>query len=132
MRVMAFDVGWRHAVRAACDPIFAAADVGFQWNAHSAVGGDHPTLLWEADPLLFASRYPDSGVAESYGDGWPAPCIDYWVYIDPAGMTARLDVEGLGAPYPLLDVTGSGESDGQLIAGAFAEILQVPLADQPS
>ncbi len=36
-------------------------------------------MLWEADPLRFAERYPDSGVVESYGPQWPAPCIDYSV-----------------------------------------------------
>jgi hypothetical protein len=29
------------------------------------------------------------------------------------------------------DLAGNGKSDGQLIAAAFAEILRVPLPDQP-
>ncbi|HSS67835.1 MAG TPA: hypothetical protein VLK34_04745, partial [Nocardioidaceae bacterium] len=122
---MAVDLAWRDAVRAACDPVFASADVDFRWNGHSDFGvGSAPTLLWEADPLQFAARYPDGRIEESYGEGWPAPCIDYWVYIDPVSMTARLNVEGWGGPDPVVELTGDGVVDGQLLAAAFAEILR--------
>ena len=29
---------------------------------------------------MFAERYPDSGIVESYGTQWPdVTCIDFWV-----------------------------------------------------
>ena len=90
---MAVDLTWHDAVRAACEPVFASADVGFVWNL-ATFDDAQPTLLWEADPERFAVRYPDSGIERSYGDQWPPPCIDYWVYVDPETMVARLSVEG--------------------------------------
>lgn len=51
------DHEWVTAVRAACDVVFEAADVGFVSNQRSG-----PDLLWEADPKLFVVRYPDNQV----------------------------------------------------------------------
>src|SRR6476660_9796187 len=90
---MAVDLTWRDAVRDACEPVFAWADVGFVWN-RATFYAVQPTLLWEADPEWFAARYPDSGIERSYGEQWPPPCIDYWVYVDPGTTVARHSVEG--------------------------------------
>lgn len=120
---MTVDLAWLDAVRTACDPVFAAADAGFEWNEH--FDADRPTLLWEADPTRFAARYSDSRLERSYGDQWPPPCIDYWVYVDPVRMTARLSVEGWNLPDTTLDLTGDGAVDGQLVAAAFAAVLRV-------
>jgi hypothetical protein len=72
------DQAWIEAVCARCDPVFAAADVGFIRQIQKSSEG--AALLWEADPQLFAARYPDRGIIESYGrDQWATvPCIDYW------------------------------------------------------
>jgi hypothetical protein len=126
MLSMPVDVAWRDAVRAACESVLASAQVGFQWNDTTHFDGDTPALLWEADPQRFATRYPESGIERSYGDQWPPSCIDYWIYVDPATMTARLSVEG----WNLSDTTvhlvgGDGTSDGQLLAATFASILGV-------
>ena len=121
---MPIDLPWRDAVKTACDPVFLGADVGFVWNESVSFEGPGPALLWEADPLRFAERYPDSGIEESYGTGWPAPCIDYWIYVDPAAMTARLSWEGFDIGEEVIALTGFGSTDGAAIAARFAEILR--------
>ena len=47
---MTVDREWRDAVRAACDPVFAAAEVGFEWN--QSVDGPQ-------DGLLLAARFAE-------------------------------------------------------------------------
>ena len=48
-------------VRAACDPVFESADFGFL--ARVMMREDTvDAVLWEADPVRFAGRYPDSEV----------------------------------------------------------------------
>jgi len=67
---MTFDDAWADAVRRWCDPVFDAADCGFEWNgsAHDkADDGQSTSLLWEAVPQRFAERYPDSGIVEQWG-----------------------------------------------------------------
>jgi hypothetical protein len=122
-----FDKQWADAVCAACDPVFTAADVGFVRQPSSDYGSDVvPALFWEAEPARFAQRYPDSGIVRSYGDQWPAPCIDYWVYVDAAAGQARLSVEGWSLGQLSMDLTGDGARDGLALAEAFARILRVP------
>lgn len=68
----AFDQRWADAVCSVCDPVFASADVGFVRQIQSdPADGLVQALLWEADPLRFAERYPDSRIVDSYGDEWP-------------------------------------------------------------
>lgn len=122
---MAVDLTWRDAVRAACEPVFAAADVGFEWNESVAFDREHPALLWEADPARFAARYPDSGIEEAYGEQWPPPCIDYWVYVDPLVMTARLSAEGWSGLNDAVSLTGDGSRDGRVLAAKFGAVLRV-------
>lgn len=83
-------------------------------------------MLWEADAELFAERYPDSGIVESYGDQWPAPCIDYWVYIESEKRQVRLSIEGWNFAYIDVPITGDATIDGRAIAAEFANILKVP------
>jgi hypothetical protein len=123
------DLTWRDAVRDVCEPVFASADVGFVWNRGS-YDATRPTLLWEANPERFAARYPDSGIERSYGEQWPPPCIDYWVYVDPATMVARLSVEGWNSRDQTIDLSGDGPSDGRLLATLFADILRVPKPEE--
>jgi hypothetical protein len=123
---MPLDLKWRDAVRAACESVFAAADVGFAWSDSVTFNPSQPTLLWEADPLRFAARYPDSGLEVGYGEQWPPPCIDYWIYVDPVKMTARLSVEGWSRLYETVDLTGDGSQDGRELAARFGAILRLP------
>jgi hypothetical protein len=113
--------------------VFASADVGFEWNSRSEGDPEQPALLWEADPQLFAERYPDSGIKGSYGDQWPPPCLDYWVYVDPETETARLSLEGFPEPDRDLALTGDGALDGAMLAAVFASILRLegPESDAP-
>lgn len=126
---MTVDPAWLEAVREACEPVFASADVGFVGSKSNFVA-DRPTLVCEADPDRFAARYPDSGIERSYGDQWPPPCIDYWVYVDPVAMEARLSVEGWTSRDQIVDLSGHGPSDGQLLATSLAAILRVPPPDE--
>jgi hypothetical protein len=123
-----FDPAWRDAVRDACEPIFESADVGFSWN-ETHFNADGPTLLWEADPERFATRYPDSGIESSYGDQWPPPCIDYWVYVESPAMAARLSVEGWNASDQRVNLSGERRWGGRVLATRFATILRVPPPD---
>ena len=108
-----------------CDPVFASAEVEFVRQIHRKPDGEVHALLWEADPALFAMRYPDSGIVESYGDQWAdVHCIDYWVYLDIEGQ-ARLSTEGWQEVDDLLVLSGDGVADGVLIGTAIARILRV-------
>jgi hypothetical protein len=123
--VPALDRGWVDAMIAVCDPVYAAADVGFVRQI-SRDGDTVKAILWEAKPVEFARRYPDSGIVGSYGDQWPPPCIDYWVYLDAEAMEAQFSVEGWSGPDEVVPLSGDGEADGLAIASAMARILRVP------
>ena len=115
---------WYRRVRAWCDPVFVAADCGFEWS------GQNGALLWEADPHEFATKYPDSRIAESYGgDLAGVHCIDYWVYLDTPG-SARVSVEGWDLPELLIQLRGWPDADGRALAAIFGRILGVSVAEQ--
>ena len=123
-----FDSDWAEAVCNVCDPVFAAADVGFTRQVQVGEGRDDvASLLWEADPGRFAARYPDSGIVESYGrENWAGVhCIDYWVYVDHDARQARLSLEGWSLTDEVLDLTADGVRDGRVIGNAVARILRV-------
>ena len=124
----ALDAVWAQAVCDVCDPVFAAADVGFTRQIHEEPRHGIVSLLWEAIPSMFAARYPDSGIIESYGAQWPqVTCIDFWVYIDAAQGQARTSTEGWSADHDTtLDLTGDGIRDGLAIGALMARILRVP------
>ena len=123
----AFDRAWIDAVCAACDPVFAAADVGFVRQFSLSEPGHVSAILWEAEPLRFAARYPDSRVEESYGDQWPAPCIDYWLYFERDPARVDLSFEGPEPPVTWIPVTGDGGHDGRTIADVVARTLLLDL-----
>lgn len=127
MRVK-FDRAWAEDVCGLCDPVFAAADVGFERQIHEERRHGVTALLWEADPQLFEKKYPDSGIAETYGDQWPdTHCIDFWVYIDGRRRQARTSTEGwtAGQDVDALPLTGDGVEDGLAIGDVMARILRV-------
>jgi len=121
------DQGWAAAVCLVCDPVCESAQVGFTRQIHEEQGRGVTALLWEADPLLFAERYLESGIVESYGlDQWPPPCIDHWVYIDAESREARFSVEGAGPDDDVVHLTGDGLHDGRAIGQVLARLLRVP------
>ncbi|WP_309650540.1 hypothetical protein [Nocardioides sp.] len=124
-----FDGRWATEVCRACDPVFAAADVGFVRSGDVTDPGDQKVgaILWEADPTRFAARYPDSGIVRSYGeDQWPGVgCIDFWLYVEAEAATLRLSVEGWSLPHLAIEATGHGGMDGMQVASVFARILGV-------
>ena len=122
------DQRWADEVCRLCDQVFEAADVGFVRQVQYAGPGNRrvDAMLWEADPEQFAARYPDSGVAESYGQQWrDVSCIDYWVHVDHHKRRCRLRVEGWNLPELTVHATGEGPLDGAAIASTFARILAV-------
>ena len=121
-----FDDVWADAVGRVCDPVMARADVGFVRQVMTGDGGHVHALLWEAEPLRFAERYPDSRIVESYGDQWPPPCIDYWVYVDPRLSRAELSFEGWSEDPDDVGLTGHGALDGVTLGTVFARVLGVP------
>jgi hypothetical protein len=128
-----FDRSWTEGVCRVCDPVFGAADVGFARQIHEEPRRGITALLWEADPQMFAERYPESGIVESYGTGWSGvTCIDFWVYLDAADGTASTSTEGWTSDHEVRDLplTGIGILDGRAIGAVMARILQVdpPLA----
>jgi len=76
-------------------------------------------------PRRFAERYPDSRIVDSYGDEWPPPCIDYWVYLERDARQVRISAEGWGYVDDVLDMSGEGVLDGIGIGNAMAHILGV-------
>jgi len=126
--MITFDQSWIDQVCAECDPVFAAADVGFVRQLVGDADGGTTALLWEADPPRFADRYPDSGIIETYGpDQWPGVhCIDYWVHLESDRDRVRLEFEGWNLPALSLDVSGRAARDGAEIADTVARILGVP------
>ena len=71
------DDAWAQEVAAFVDPVLALADFGF---GRLPSNSRADALLWGADPVRFAERYPESGIIETYGqEQWPGvPCIDFW------------------------------------------------------
>ena len=82
-------------------------------------------MLWEADPVRFAARYPDSGIEESYGDQWPPPCIDYWIYLDPDARVAKVCTEGWSWPDQEFALSGVGVEDADRLGDYLAQVLQI-------
>ena len=84
------DRSWAEGVCWVCDPGYTAADVGFARQIHEGPRRGITALLWEADPQMFAERYPDSGIVESYGTQWPdVTCIDFCRRQRPAHLLLR-------------------------------------------
>ncbi|WP_149814477.1 hypothetical protein [Serinicoccus marinus] len=120
-----FEPEWSPIVCHRLDSLFTSTNAGFSRSSPTqpviGVVGD---MLWEADPIQFAELYPDSGIVESYGDQWPAPCIDYWVYIDVEARLATLSTEGWSHSNQEIALTGKGSEDADRLHEHLARILQ--------
>jgi hypothetical protein len=123
-----FSDEWAEAVCAVCDPVFDAAGVDFEPQViHDAPDGPVTALLWEADARLFAERYPDSGIAETYGKKWAGVSrLDYWVHLSSDPAEGRISIEGWDLPEETVRLTGDGTRDGVALGQVFARILRVP------
>lgn len=120
-----FEPEWSAIVCRRLDPLFSSTDAGFSRSAPAEpTTGVVDDMLWEADPIRFAERYPDSGIIESYGDQWPAPCIDYWVYVDVESRVATLSTEGWAFDNQQIPLSGTGAEDAERLHERLARILQ--------
>lgn len=121
-----FDDDWMAVVCGRLDRVFEEANAGFVRSApQGAPGGPVDSLLWEADAESFLARYPDSGIREAYGDQWPPPCIDHWVYVSPTSTQADLSLEGCDPEFTSLPITGNADEDSDRIAHAIAKALDI-------
>jgi hypothetical protein len=116
------------------------AEAGFEWNDSGAVAdgdGRLVAVLYEADPLDFLRRYPQTRLDESYGDQWPAPCVDLWLKFDWDAGRAELDLEGFevlddldasgreGLAQRVAELSGDVNEDAHMIATGLALVLGV-------
>jgi len=116
---------WAEDVASRLEPLFVAAGVGFTRNQVN-----ESAMLWEADPGMFAERYPVSGIIESYGEAqWPSVhCIDFWFYLDRGPEEGIVvSFEGWDAPYERVAVTGDADIDGAMLARMLATHLRLKL-----
>jgi hypothetical protein len=117
------------------DPVLAEA--GFEWNDSGEVADDGRLVsaLYEADPVDFVQRYPQTRLRDGYGDQWPPPCVDLWLTFDWKAGRAELDIEGFEpddrarghdtVTHRVSGLSGNADEDAQLIAAALARILGV-------
>lgn len=120
-----FEPEWSLIVSRRLDALFDSTNAGFSRSSpQQPTTGLVGDMLWEADPIRFAERFPDSGVVESYGDQWPAPCIDYWVYIDVEARMATLSTEGWDFDRQKIALSGSGAQDADRLHEHLSRILQ--------
>lgn len=71
-------------------------DAGFELSSFVISEDEHMVgVVYEAEPLDFLRRCPQSRLDESYGDQWPAPCIDLWLNFYRDARRIELELEGL-------------------------------------
>jgi hypothetical protein len=121
------------------DPVVAQA--GFRWNEHAQEvdrAGRLNAVLYEAVPLDFVTRYPESDPQESYHpDEWPPPCVDLWLEFDWNESRTDFNLEGFevtqdlaasghqGVATRATRLTDDPEDDARAIASALAYVLGV-------
>jgi len=122
-----FDRAWADEVVSVCDPVFAAADVGFGSTVYLGETGQVDVIFWMANPERFLQAYPDSGVDEMYGPAWPHEVadIDFTVKVDAARRLILIDAEPWNLTTILIREAGDGEIDGINLARIFARLLGV-------
>lgn len=121
-----FEVKWLAIVCGRLDCLFEATGAGFSRSMPGEpVDEQVGDMLWEADPMRFAERYPESWIVESYGDQWPAPCIDYWIYIDVDSRRATFSIEGFDVDPESVALTGDGSQDAERLRKVLASAHNV-------
>lgn len=121
------------------DPVVAQA--GFRWNEHAQEvdrAGRLNAVLYEAAPLDFVTRYPESDLQESYPpDEWPPACVDLWLKFDWNENRTDFNLEGFevtqdlaasgheGVATRATRLTDDPEDDARAIASALAHVLGV-------
>jgi hypothetical protein len=121
------------------DPVVAQA--GFAWNESGQNvdrAGRLNAVLYEAAPLDFVTRYPESDLQESYDPGeWPPPCVDLWLEFDWNEKRTTLNLEGFHVTEHLAAsglesvatratrLTDASQDDARMIASALACVLGV-------
>ena len=121
-----FEGEWSSVVCRRLDALFESAHAGFVRSVPAEpVAGVVDAMLWEADAVRFAERYPDSGIIESYGDQWPAPCIDWWVYVDAGAGRAEISTEGWSDENQVIELSGHAAQDADRLAEILAGRLRL-------
>lgn len=122
------------ALRLWVDPVLAEA--GFEQSSFVITEDEQMIgVVYEADPVDFLRRYPQSGLDESYGDQWPAPCVDLWLKFYRDVRRIEVDLEGIEVLDQLrasgqdalaervTQLSGDLDADAQVIADALARVL---------
>lgn len=121
-----FEPEWTAIVCSRLDCLFEATGAGFSRSMPGEpVNGQVGDMLWEADPIRFVERYPESWIIESYGDQWSAPCVDYWIYIDVESRRATFSVEGFTVDPEDVVLTGNGAQDAERLRKILANALRI-------
>lgn len=122
---MGFESEWSTIVCRRLDALFDSTNAGFTRSSpEQPMPGVVDDMFWEANPIRFAERYPGSGIVESYGDQWPAPCIDYWIYVDVHAGVATLSTEGWSVDRQEVRLSGIGDEDADRLHQRLARILE--------
>jgi hypothetical protein len=69
------------------------APYGFEFSTVQEDDDAGTSVLFEADAESFVHTHPGLGIEESYGSGWPPPCLDLWVSFDRHGDPTQITFE---------------------------------------
>lgn len=122
------------ALRLWVDPMLSEA--GFELSSFVITEDEQMIgVVYEADPVDFLRRYPQSGLDKSYGAQWPAPCVDLWLNFYRDARRIEVDLEGIEVLEQLqasgqdalaervTQLSGDLDADVQVIADALARVL---------
>jgi hypothetical protein len=122
------------ALRLWVDPV--VADVGFEPSSFVITEDEQMIgVVYEADPVDFLRRYPQTRLDESNGDQWEAGCIDLWLKFYRDAGRIELDLEGFEVLEHLrasgnevlaervTQLSGDLDADVQVIADVLALVL---------
>jgi hypothetical protein len=113
-----FDNDCAGVIYAHVNPVMVAADVDFRGH-----GPNQVAMLWEADPNLFVTKYPSSGVRQMWGENWPPSSVDWWLHVVPEENAYRLDVAGWNLPDVWVRSSGVMGLDAVQLAALMARLL---------
>lgn len=117
------------------------APYGFEFSAVTTAEEGGSDILFETEPESFLQAYPDCGIDESYGSGWPPECLDLWLRFDPGGDPVEISFEifdllawSASSDTELnarLNVLDDPEDHAMAVGEALARLLASPLAEDP-